>query len=170
VHIDVFDGHNVPELLFRPDLVVALRKRTTRLIDVHLNVEDAYVWARRFIAAGADMVSVQPGASPDIGATLDSIREQGAQPSLGLEVHETTDQAAALFAKIDRVLLMGTAIGVKGVDLDPATPDRIRQLVTRREQAGRNVTDCQSSSTVASKTIPSRPWPRPGLTGSFPGR
>ena len=140
-HIDVFDGHNVQELLFGPDLVVALRQRTTRLIDIHLNVEDPNLWAQRFIAAGADMVTVQTGASPDIEATLDSIRGQGAQPSLGLELHETTDHAADLFGKIDRLLLMGTAIGIKGADLDRAAPNRIRQLVIRREQAGRSVTD-----------------------------
>jgi len=131
-HIDVFDGHNVPELLFGPDVVAALRARTTTLLDVHLNVSDPDFWAPRFIEAGADMVTVQSGASNDIAATLGSIRSAGAQPSLGLEVHEPVGQAEGLFDAIDRVLVMGTLIGVKGVELDPATPGRISALVEAR--------------------------------------
>lgn len=140
-HIDIFDGHNVSELLFGPDFVAALRRRTAKLIDVHLNVTDPNLWARRFIEAGADMISVQTGPSPDIAATLESIRSQGARPSLGLEVHEPTAHAATLFPQTDRVLLMGTAIGVKGVGLDPATLARIGELVEFRHRAGRSAED-----------------------------
>jgi ribulose-phosphate 3-epimerase len=131
-HIDVFDGHNVPELLFGPDVVAALRARTTTLLDVHLNVSDPDYWAPRFIEAGADMVTVQSGASNDIAATLGSIRSAGAQPSLGLELHEPVDRAEELFDAIDRVLVMGTLIGIKGVELDPATPGRVSALVEAR--------------------------------------
>src|SRR5580658_3535441 len=131
-HIDVFDGHNVPELLFGPDLVAALRARTTTLLDIHLNVSDPDFWATRFIDSGADMVTVQSGASKDIAATLGSIRSAGAQPSLGLELHEPVGQAEGLFDAIDRVLLMGTVIGIKGAQLDPTTPGRVSALVGAR--------------------------------------
>ena len=88
-HIDVFDGHNAPELLFGPDVVAALRARTGTLLDVHLNVTDPDYWLERFVDAGADMVTVQSGASPDIRATLGAgPLPAGACPSLGLEVHE----------------------------------------------------------------------------------
>ncbi len=87
-HIDVFDGHNAPELLFGPDVVAALRSRTGTLLDVHLNVTDPDYWLRRFVDAGADMITVQSEASPDIRATLDLVRARGARPSVGLEVHE----------------------------------------------------------------------------------
>lgn len=136
-HIDVFDGHNVPELLYGPDFVAALRKRTSKPIDVHLNVTDPDFWAERFIAAGADMITVQSGASPDIRATFAAIRRRGVQCSLGLEVDESPEHAATMFDAIDRVLLMGTAIGIKGVGLDEAAPDRIRALTELRAGAGR---------------------------------
>jgi ribulose-phosphate 3-epimerase len=135
-HLDVFDGHNVRELLFGPDLVAALRARTTVLLDVHLNVSDPDFWAPRFIEAGADMVTVQSGASGDIASTLGAIRSAGAQSSLGLELHEPVEQAEGLFDAVDRVLVMGTVIGVKGVHLDPATPGRVAALVASR--AARN--------------------------------
>jgi ribulose-phosphate 3-epimerase len=131
-HIDVFDGHNVPELLFGPDLVAALRARTTTLLDIHLNVSDPDFWATRFIDSGADMVTVQSGASKDIAATLGSIRSAGAQPSLGLELHEPVAQAEGLFDAVDRVLVMGTVIGIKGAQLDPTTPGRVSALVGAR--------------------------------------
>jgi ribulose-phosphate 3-epimerase len=135
-HIDVFDGHNVPELLFGPDFVAALRRRTAKPIDVHLNVDEPDFWAERFIAAGADMVTVQSAASDDIVATFRKIRKQGALPSLGLEVTEPPSYAASLFAEIDRVLLMGTRIGIKGVDLDPDTYGRIGELTALRAERG----------------------------------
>lgn len=140
-HIDVFDGHNVPELLYGPDFVAALRGRTRKPIDVHLNVTAPDLWADRFIDSGADMVTVQSGASPDIRTTLETIRSKGVKSSLGLEVHEVPAHAATLFDATDRLLLMGTAIGVKGVGLDPATPDRLRELSRLRAEAGRTIDD-----------------------------
>lgn len=140
-HIDVFDGHNVRELLFGPDFVNALRGRTEKPIEVHLNVEDPDHWADRFSDAGADIITVQTAASPNIRQTFEAIRARGAIPSLGLEVHESPEHAASLFDVIDRVLLMGTAIGIKGVGLDPATPDRIQQLRALRERAGHKTGD-----------------------------
>ncbi|MEV6637042.1 ribulose-phosphate 3-epimerase [Actinoplanes sp. NPDC051470] len=129
-HIDVFDGHNVAELLFGPDFVAAVRKRTALPLDVHLNVSDPGLWARRFIDVGADMVTVQASACPDIAATLGLIRQAGARPSLGVEVHEEVADALRWTGHIDRFLLMGTAIGVKGAGQVPDAPDRVRRLKT----------------------------------------
>lgn len=134
LHIDVYDGHNVPELLFGPDLVAALRKRTSCPLDIHLNVTDPDYWLGRFIDAGADMVTVQSEASADIEATLGAVRERGASPSLGLEVHEPTRRAEEMFDTVDRILLMGTQIGIKGVEPDPGTPRRVAALVQARAQ------------------------------------
>jgi len=128
LHLDVFDGHNVDELLFGPDLVKALRKRTDLPLDVHLNVTDPDHWARRFIDVGADMVTVQSKPCPDVHETLGLIRDAGVKPSLGIEVDEQIGCALAWSGEVDRFLLMGTAIGVKGVGLDPRAENRLRQL------------------------------------------
>lgn len=127
-HIDIFDGHRCNELLFGPDFVAAFRRRTTLPIDVHLMVTDPDHWAARFIDAGADLVSVQTADSPDIVATLGMIRDRGAQASLSVEVHEDVATAHARDEHVDRYLLMGTAIGIKGVGQDPRTPDRVAEL------------------------------------------
>jgi ribulose-phosphate 3-epimerase len=134
-HIDVFDGHNVPELLFGPDLVAALRRATSTPIEVHLNVTDPVYWVDRFAEAGADMITVQSGPCPDVARVLTQIRERGCTPGLGLELHEPTSAGTAYFGLAERLLLLGTPIGVKGRDLDPATPGRIAKLVAARRDS-----------------------------------
>src|ERR1700760_126795 len=128
-HLDVFDGHNVRDLLFGPAHVAALRARTAALLDVHLNVTDPDYWVDRFAEAGADMITVQGGPCPDLGATLARIRDHGCRVSLGLEVAEPVSQAVPFLPEVDRLLLMGTVIGVKGYDQDPATAGRVGELV-----------------------------------------
>ena len=134
-HMDVFDGHNVRDLLFGPALVEALRARTAAPLEVHLNVTDPDYWIGRFAEAGADMITVQSGPCPDVAATLARIREHGCRASLGLELHEPVSQAVEYFGGADRVLLMGTPIGVKGRDLDPGTLGRVRELAAARHGA-----------------------------------
>lgn len=131
-HIDVFDGHNVPDLLFGPDLVAALRRRTNRIVDVHLNVTDPHFWIDRFAGAGADIITVQSAPCSDVSETLEYIRTRGCAAGLGLELHEPPGTAIAHFAEATRILVLGTEIGVKGRGLDPSTPQRVAALVAAR--------------------------------------
>jgi ribulose-phosphate 3-epimerase len=135
-HIDVFDGHNADHLLFGPDLVVALRRVTAQTIDVHLNVDDPCRWIDRFAQAGADTITVQSAPCPDVGEVLARILDRGCEAGLGVELHEPIDVAVPYLAVLSRVLLLGTPIGVKGRDLDPATTDRIAALIAARELTG----------------------------------
>lgn len=134
-HIDVFDGHNVRELLFGPDLVAALARRTPALLDVHLNCAEPDYWVDRFAEAGAGMITVQSSPCDDVRETLSRIARCGAVPSLGLELHEPVSLAVEHLDLVRRVLVMGTEIGVKGVGLDPQVPDRVRSLVAARAGA-----------------------------------
>lgn len=136
-HVDVFDGHNVDDLLFGPDFVSALRKRTNLPLDVHLNVAGPDHWAPRFIDIGADFITVQAGPCPDPHETLGRIRAAGSEPCLGIEVHESIDQAMSFAGEVGRFLLMGTAIGIKGVELDPAAGARLRAL--KRDDRSRHI-------------------------------
>ena len=111
-HIDVFDGHNVPELLFGPDLVASLRAFTAAQIEVHLNVTEPGYWVERFAAAGADIITVQSGPCADVAAVLTQIRALGCVAGLGIELHEPAAGAAAFFGLAGRLLLLGTPIGV----------------------------------------------------------
>jgi ribulose-phosphate 3-epimerase len=135
-HVDVFDGHDAFELLYGPDLVAALRRRTRRVVDVHLNVTDPDAWVPRFADAGADVITVQSGPCPDVGATLAGIRACGCAAGLGLELHEPVELAGSRFGEVARVLVMGTETGVKGRDLDPGVPDRVAALDAAGRAAG----------------------------------
>jgi ribulose-phosphate 3-epimerase len=131
-HLDVFDGHNVPELLFGTDFVAALRAETEALLDVHLNVEDPDYWAQRFIAAGADMITVQLAACPDPGATLSRIADAGVRTGIGLELERPAAELAEFLGDVDRVLVMATSLGVRGAELDERTFERIGEVAAGR--------------------------------------
>jgi ribulose-phosphate 3-epimerase len=166
IHLDVFDGHNVDDLLFGPDLVAAVRARTDLLLDVHLNVTDPDHWARRFLAAGADMVTVQSGACRDVEATLGLVRAEGGRPSLGIEVGEPLDGPAALAGLVDRFLVMGTPIGVKGLGLDPDAPARVSALAERLASAG-TVRPVFVDGGIRAETV--GPLAEAGADGVIPG-
>ncbi|MCU1493628.1 MAG: Ribulose-phosphate 3-epimerase [Acidimicrobiaceae bacterium] len=134
-HIDVFDGHNVPELLFGPDLVAALSRRTSAMIDVHLNCAEPDYWVDRFADSGAGMLTVQSSPCADVASTLEHIAARGVEPSLGLELSEPVELAVEHFGLVRRVLVLGTEIGVKGRGLDPSVPERVRALVAARRDA-----------------------------------
>jgi ribulose-phosphate 3-epimerase len=139
-HIDVFDGHNVPDLLFGPDLVAALHGFTTARIEVHLNVTDPDYWIDRFAEAGASIITVQSGPCRDVPTVLEHIRARGCEAGLGIELHEPTAIAARLLPLASRLLLLGTPIGVRGQQLDPSAPARVRELVALRARVGGEVT------------------------------
>lgn len=143
IHLDVYDGHSVKELLFFPDLVVALRKITHLPIEAHLSVDEPDYWAERFVRAGADVIAVQNSGSPNIRKTLTLIRALGAKSSLGVELHEEPKDVVHLFDVCDHLLLLGTANGVKGVPHYKATPARVAALVEAREASGRSEHDLE---------------------------
>jgi ribulose-phosphate 3-epimerase len=140
-HVDVFDGHAVPELLFGPDFVTALKTRTTQPIEVHLMVSDGDYWAQRFSGIGADIISLHAGSLHDPHLTFAAIRESGGKASLCVEITQAPEHMLEFVDSIDRLLVMGTPIGVKGVGIDPNIDARLRRIVELRREAGRTATD-----------------------------
>jgi ribulose-phosphate 3-epimerase len=136
-HIDVMDGRFVPELLFGPDFVRAVAGRTRRLVDVHLMVADADRWIDPFAAAGAGMLTVHANSCADVAATLARIEARGVQPALAVTLDEQLDTIWRLLERADRLLLMGTRLGVKGVEIDPGIYERIRVVVAHRDRSVR---------------------------------
>ena len=81
-HVDVMDGHFVPNLTFGPDIVEAVKKSSSLPVDVHLMIEDPAAYAERFIEAGADTLTVHIEVLPDPLPLIARIRKLGARPSL----------------------------------------------------------------------------------------
>src|SRR3954466_5475290 len=125
-HLDVMDGHFAPDLLYGPATVEAVAARARRsLVDVHLVVDDPDRWIAPFAEAGAGMLTVHPECCADAAATLAEIAARGARAGVALSLETEIAVVAPLLDAVDRVLVMGTEIGIKGVDPAPETCDRV---------------------------------------------
>jgi ribulose-phosphate 3-epimerase len=134
-HIDVADAHFAPTLLFFPDLVAAINKRTEKPIHVHLMMDDPLTLLDDFVDAGADIVTVHAELGGKIGAIIARLKERGVGVGLAVKVESDLSVLGDYLDELDVVVVMGTRIGIKGVGLEPTTTDRIRAL--RRKLDGR---------------------------------
>ncbi len=137
-HIDVMDGVCVPDILFGLDFVAAIRGATETPLDVHLMTNTNVGLVDRAVEAGAARVAVHPSFCADLGAILRRIEEKGAMPVLVVPLDVAIGQHSLPWGRFQRILLMGTPIGIKGVSLDPRIPDRIRALTGFRAALGLN--------------------------------
>jgi ribulose-phosphate 3-epimerase len=114
VHVDVMDGHFVPNITIGPDVVKALRPHTKIPFDVHLMISPVDPYLEAFRAAGADLISVHPEAGPHLSRTLRRIRELGAKA--GVVFNPSTDPGVIdwLIEDVDLVLVMSVNPGFGG--------------------------------------------------------
>ena len=155
-HIDVADGVFAPSLLFFPDLVAALRARTAIPFHIHLMVDDAVLIAQidQFAQAGADMISVH-AENANAGAGLARIKALGLRAGVVLRVETPVSKAAPLTEDIDFLTLLGTRIGVKGQELDPAAQTRLhaaQTLIAARKSSARCVLAADGG--IREETVP----------------
>ena len=135
-HLDVMDGIAVPNLLFGPDFISALRRRTKASLDVHVMLLKTDSWLERLAAAGSDMLTIHRSLCPDVRATLKSIRKLGMKAGLVVELTDPIDLANLHLELVDRLLVMGTEIGVKGCDIDSGISDRIGRIANEITLSG----------------------------------
>src|SRR5688572_19375896 len=127
LHLDVADGHYVPQMLFFPDLVRQLRPHTKLPFEIHLMVTDPLAWIDPFVEAGADTIIFTLDATPDPLGVLRAIRDCGKRSGVSLLITEGIELVEQLWDHLDVLTVVGTAMGIKGAGLDPAVPDKIRQ-------------------------------------------
>ena len=152
-HLDVADGHYVPQMLFFPDLVRQLRPHTQRPFEVHLMVTDPLAWIDPFVEAGADSIIFTLDAAQDPAAVLRAIRARGKLAGVSLLITEGVELLDTLWPHLDVLTIVGTAMGIKGAGLDPAIPDKIRQaraIISERGLA----TEIQSDGGIRRETVP----------------
>ncbi|MEM8884858.1 MAG: ribulose-phosphate 3-epimerase [Planctomycetota bacterium] len=128
LHLDVMDGHFVPNLTFGPFIVEAIRRLTDRTLDTHLMIEDPLTYGPQFAAAGSDIVTFHIEAPVDPGATFDAIEAEGAKA--GLVINPDTD-VARLEPWLERchmVLVMSVFPGFAGQSFIPEVLDKVRAL------------------------------------------
>jgi len=124
-HADVSDDHFVPGLLLFPDLLASLRPHTRRAIHVHLMVQRPAGLIEAFAAAGADLVTVHAECGRQADEALEELGRRGVAAGIALRVESPVDQLLPFLDRVNLVLMMGTAVGVKGVDLSPQALERM---------------------------------------------
>jgi ribulose-phosphate 3-epimerase len=114
VHVDVMDGHFVPNLTFGPKMVADLRKATRLPLDVHLMIERPEDWIDRYVDAGASYLTIHVEATKDVSGTLAAIRARGAQPGITLNPETSVDAVLPHLHEVDLALVMSVRPGFGG--------------------------------------------------------
>ena len=136
VHVDVMDGHFVPNLTIGPPVVRALKRITALPLDVHLmidNADDTVTW---YLDAGADMVSVHVEVCRDLAAVLRSIRAAGAKAGVALNPATPVSSLASVIGDVDYVLVMSVVPGFGGQAFMPVALDKIAEIAAMLRSAG----------------------------------
>ena len=127
-HLDVMDGHFVPNISFGPMLVEFFRKATTRTCDVHLMIEDPGNFATAFKNAGADILTVHIEACPHLHRTVQLIKSLGMQAGVAVNPHTPVESLKDIIADIDLVCMMSVNPGFGGQSFIPHTLNKIKRL------------------------------------------
>ena len=136
LHVDVMDGHFVPNITIGPPVVSSLRRATDLLLDVHLMIEDPDRYIPEFIRAGADFVSVHQEAVRHLDRTLNLIKSNGAEAGVALNPATSIETLATVIEVVDFVLIMTVNPGFGGQTFIPYTLRKVRQLAQARQERG----------------------------------
>jgi ribulose-phosphate 3-epimerase len=128
IHIDVMDGHFVPNLSMGPAVVKDLRPRTKLFLEVHLMIDDPARYAEPFLKAGADRLIVHHEVLPDPRPLLREIRQAGKSPAMVVNPETPVEALEPYLEEIDLALCMTVHPGFGGQAFLPESPDRIRRL------------------------------------------
>jgi ribulose-phosphate 3-epimerase len=128
LHVDVMDGHFVPNITIGLPVVKSIRKATDLTIDTHLMIAEPGRWAVEFVKAGADMVSVHVEADAHLQRTLTAIREAGAKAGIAINPGTPLDAIWECLPYADFVLLMSVNPGFGGQKFVPTMLDKVRRL------------------------------------------
>ncbi len=138
LHVDVMDGHFVPNITIGPPVVASLRKATEVPLDVHLMIEDPDQFVPAFVDAGADWISVHQEACIHLHRSLELVRSRGAQVGVVINPATPVQTLGEVLDLVDFVLVMSVNPGFGGQKFIPASLDKIRKLVTMRNAKGAN--------------------------------
>lgn len=134
LHVDVMDGHFVPNLTIGPPVVQSLRKATELVLDCHLMISDADRYAPLFIEAGANLVSVHQEACTHLDRTLRQIKSAGAKAGVVINPATPVATLESVLDLVDYVLVMSVNPGFGGQTLIPYTLGKVRQLAELRRE------------------------------------
>ena len=134
LHVDVMDGHFVPNISIGVPVVASLRKATRLPLDVHLMIENPEQYIPLFAEAGADMISVHQEAAAHLDRALAMIRDHGCKPGAVINPATPVSMLSEVLGSVDHVLVMSVNPGFGGQKFIPGALEKIRQLKLTRER------------------------------------
>ncbi len=152
IHVDVMDGHFVPNITIGPLVVEAARRSTEKELDVHLMIADPDRYIDDFISAGADWVTVHVETCPHLQKTISSIKKRGKKAGIVLNPATSLSTLDYTLEEVDLVMLMSVNPGFGGQHFIPSTLDKIRKLKDLIDKRGLQV-GIEVDGGISPKTI-----------------
>jgi ribulose-phosphate 3-epimerase len=152
IHIDVMDGHFVPNLTFGAPVVKAIRKSTDKVFDVHLMITPVDPMIDDFVKAGADIITAHEEAGPHLHRTLQHIKDMGVKAGVSLNPHTPIENIRHVMDMVDLILIMTVNPGFGGQSFIPLL-DKIAETRSMIEATGRKI-DLQVDGGITPDTAP----------------
>ena len=134
IHVDVMDGHFVPNLTMGPPIIKSLRLYTKLPFDVHLMISPVHKYIQDYANAGADIITIHPEATKDLSDSIDHIKKLNKKVGVSLNPKTKINLVTTLLDKIDLILIMSVNPGFGGQKFMPEVLDKIKDLKKIREQ------------------------------------
>ena len=128
IHIDVMDGHFVPNLTIGPEVIKKLRPLTKKVFDVHLMISPVDNFIKDFSKAGADIITFHPEATPDISNTISLIKKEGKKVGLSLKPKSKIELIEKYIEQVDLILIMSVEPGFGGQKFIPEVLEKTRKV------------------------------------------
>ena len=128
IHVDVMDGHFVPNLTIGPPVIKALKKQTSMLFDVHLMISPVHKYIEAYSDAGADIITIHPEATDDLGTSISKIKKLNKKVGVSLNPKTKIDTILNFLEKIDLVLIMSVNPGFGGQKFMPEVLSKVKKL------------------------------------------
>ncbi len=134
IHVDVMDGHFVPNLTMGPPIIKSLRKFTKLPFDVHLMISPVHKYIKDYADAGADIITIHPEATENLTVSIDRIKSLGKKVGVSLNPESKINLITDLLNEIDLVLIMSVNPGFGGQKFMPEVLEKIKELKKIRDQ------------------------------------
>jgi len=134
IHVDVMDGHFVPNLTIGPPVISALRQYTKLPFDVHLMISPVHQYIQDYADAGADIITIHPEATQNLKESINHIKKLNKKVGVSLNPKTKINLITNLLSEIDLVLIMSVNPGFGGQKFMPEVLDKIKELKKKREQ------------------------------------
>ncbi len=139
IHIDVMDGHYVPNITIGPGVIKALKPHTQKPFDVHLMIAPVDPMIDAFIDAGADLLTIHPDAGPHVHRSLQAIRARGVKAGIALNPATSLDVLDYIIDSLDIILVMSVNPGFGGQSFIPSQLGKIAEIRKRIDASGRDI-------------------------------